>query len=128
MLRWTLLLQGVCFHCEKGEEDKEDCKEKKDYEEKGDCDENIEDLSSSFFFEVSERSHGNFSDKSRVNGLFAKKNPAELSWRNFIRNYFKEHPGCEVICCKKSYFIPNSFITHVYRNHNPKNLSTLLSA
>ena len=27
----------------------------------------------------------------------------------------EEHPGCAVMCCQKSYFILNSFITPVFR-------------
>ena len=96
-------------------QDKEDCEEKEEEMDTKSVDENIEDLSTSFFSEVLERSHANFSYKSRVNGLYAKKKPAELSLRIFIRYYFKEHPGCAVMCCQKSYSIPNSFVTQVLR-------------
>ena len=48
-------------------------------------DENLEDLATSFCSEISERCKVAFSNKSRVNRLYAKKKPEELSWRNFRR-------------------------------------------
>ena len=51
-------------------------------------DENIEDLSTSFFSKVSERCHAKFSNKTRVNGLYAKKQTCRVIIKNFYKILF----------------------------------------
>ena len=69
-------------------QDKEDCEEKEEEMDTKSVDENIEDLSTSFFSEVSERSHGNFSYKSRVNDLYAKKKTCRVIMKNCFKILF----------------------------------------
>ena len=126
---WTSLLQDATEEAEDKEDEeenilsrsqhlevKEDLQDEEKEEEAG--------LSTSFCREISERCKEKFSIKSRVEGLYVKKKSEDLAWRNFIRYYFKENPGYQLTCCKKSYQIANSFITHVFRHHDPKSLLT----
>lgn len=46
-----------------------------------------------------------FSTKSRTErGTFAKKDVQDLSWKNYVRFFFDQHPGFKSTCqCGKSY-------------------------
>jgi len=58
------------------------------------------------------------SSKNRTSkGMFDKKNISELSWRNYVRAFFKQHIGFHIKCCLKSYTNADSYITHYYRHH-----------
>ena len=68
--------------------------------------------------EISKRENSKqFSKKarSRTDGQFYKKGIKNLSWRNYVRVFFKQHPGFEMQCCGKKYSIADSFITHRHR-------------
>jgi hypothetical protein len=59
-----------------------------------------------------------FSTKTRTErGTFAEKNVADLSWKNYVRYFFYEHPGFKGTCqCGKSYEKAESFLTHLQRS------------
>ena len=56
-----------------------------------------------------------FSTKSRTErGTFAKKDVQDLSWKNYVRFFFAQHPGFKSTCqCGKSYEKAESFLTHL---------------
>ena len=59
-----------------------------------------------------------FSTKSRTErGTFAKKDVQDLSWKNYVRFFFAQHPGFKSTCqCGKSYEKAESFLTHLQRS------------
>lgn len=60
-----------------------------------------------------------FSSKTRTKkGKFSKKKISDISWRNYVRSFFKQHEGFHMHCCKKPYNNAESFITHQYRHHH----------
>ena len=67
--------------------------------------------------EISKRENSEqFSKRARrTNGQFYEKGIENLSWRNYVRYFFKQHPGFEIQCCGKKYDIADSFITHRHR-------------
>ena len=59
-----------------------------------------EQTNTTFLKEVQERFHSKYSNKPKVNVIFAKKNSEDLSWRSFIKLRFKERPQFIVKCCE----------------------------
>ena len=59
-----------------------------------------------------------FSTKLRTErGTFAKKDVQDLSWKNYVRFFFDQHPGFKSICqCGKSYEKAESFLSHLQRS------------
>lgn len=73
--------------------------------------------------EISKREENSkqFSKKARTKiGQFDKKDTNDFSWRNYVQDFFKQHPGFEMQCCGKKYDIAQSYITHRYRHHIKK--------
>ena len=65
------------------------------------------------------KSRANFSTKFRTaRGTFAKKDVEDLSWKNYVRHFFDQHPGFKTTCsgCEKSYDKAESFLTHLRRS------------
>ena len=79
-----------------------------------------EQTNTTFLKEVQERFHSKYSNKPKVNGIFAKKNSEDLSWRSFIKLRFKERPQFIVKCCEKSFSKPEGLISHLRRHHKCK--------
>ena len=74
-------------------------------------------LQNNLIEEISKRKNSEqFSKRARrTNGQFYEKGIENLSWRNYVRYFFKQHPGFEIQCCGKKYDIADSFITHRHR-------------
>ena len=65
------------------------------------------------------KSRANVSTKFRTaRGTFAKKDVEDLSWKNYVRHFFDQHPGFKTTCsgCEKSYDKAESFLTHLRRS------------
>ena len=65
------------------------------------------------------KSRANVSTKFRTaRGTFAKKDVEDLSWKNYVRHFFGQHPGFKTTCsgCEKSYDKAESFLTHLRRS------------
>ena len=80
-------------------------------------DEDATSLQEQLVEEINKRAKKQFSMKSRMGGQFAKEETKELSWKNYVRVFFNQHPGFEIACCGTKYKIANSFITHRLRHH-----------
>lgn len=64
------------------------------------------------------KSRANVSTKFRTaRGTFAK-DVEDLSWKNYVRHFFDQHPGFKTTCsgCEKSYDKAKSFLTHLRRS------------
>ena len=52
---------------------------------------------------IKKRESKQFSFKPRIEGQFIKKQTDHLSWRNYVRWFFNEHPDFEIQCCGDIY-------------------------